>query len=307
MASELPATMKALLQYDKEGADNFRITDVPTPTPDPQQVLIRVHAASLNPMDIKRGFLCNDTYPITVGYDVAGVVAALGESVTRFSVGDRVFGDIMRESAGEKFSGTLAEYCVCPADILSIIPENVTFEQAAAVPVAVLTAIQSMETMGVKAGDNVFVSGGAGGVGVHAMQVAKALFGAGHVATTASAAKFDFVKEYGADVIVNYREEDVGEKLKGWADIVMDCVGDLDTAKNVTKEGGKMLTIATPGPGFLMLTPTTHLISSLAKMMEEGKLRVVLDSVHSFSKVGDALAILSSGRAKGKIVVKVVE
>ncbi|CAN8076480.1 unnamed protein product [Agarophyton chilense] len=306
-APVIPPTMKALLQHEKEGIHNFRLTQVDTPKPNPHQVLIQVHAAALNPIDIKRGLIVEDQYPIIAGYEVAGVVVAVGNSVTNLSVGDRVFGDIMRESAGEKFSGSLAQFCLSPSDILAVIPTQLTFEQAAALPVAALTAMQAMETMHAKPGHNVFISGGAGGVGIHAIQIAKNVYGAGHVATTASAAKFDFVKKYGADIVVNYRQEDVGEKLKAWADVVMDCVGDVEAGEKIIKEGAQIISVQAFGPRFMMLQPTAQLMASLVSAVADGKLSAVLDSVHPFSKVHDALERIASGRAMGKVVVNVVE
>lgn len=293
------------MQIEKEGLDNFVLKEVPTPQPAADQVLIQVRAAALNPVDLKRGHL-NEEYPIVVGYDVAGIVVAIGEAVQNVSVGDRVFGDIMRDSMGSKFSGTVAEYCVSPADLVFPIPDNTTFEQAAALPVAALTAIQCFEYCSCKEGDNVFISGGAGGVGIHALQIAKHVFKAGSVATTASSAKFDFVRQYGADVIVDYRNEDVAQKLKGWADVVLDCVGDVEAAQQVVKPDGKMSTIVDgSSSSFQMLKPTNALMQKLASLLEEGKVSTVIDTVYPLDQAQEALKNLAGGRAKGKFVITV--
>lgn len=297
--------MKAFVQIDKEGLDNFILKEIPTPKPPADHVLIQVRAAALNPVDLKRGHL-SEEYPVVVGYDVAGIVEAVGEEVKNVAVGDRVFGNIMRDSMGQKFSGTIAEYCISPADLVYPIPEGVTFEQAAALPVAALTTIQCLEYCGCKEGDKVFISGGAGGVGIHALQIAKNVFKAGSVATTASSAKFDFVCQYGADVIVDYRNENVGEKLKGWADVVLDCVGDVETSQKVVKPDGKMSTIVdVSSPSFQMLQPSTALMQKLASILVEGKLSAVIDSEYPLDQAPEALKQLAGGRAKGKFVIKV--
>ncbi|CDF33306.1 unnamed protein product [Chondrus crispus] len=306
-------SMRALHQKKYGDVSTFEMGDLPVPTPGTSEVLLRVHAAGLNPIDLKRSYLCNpddETFPVVTGYDVAGVVESVGSGVTDFAPGDRVFGDPQEPSGAAKSTGTVAEFCVGKQHLLARMPEGTSFVEAAALPVAACTAVQALEIAGLKEGDKLFISGGAGGVGIHAIQIAKALFGASEVATTASAVKTDFVKMYGADKVVDYKTEDAGKVLAGWADVALDTTSESEMEKRVLKEGGSLVSIAefgTPGVRAMMLEPGRKLLEQLAKLLKEGKLKAVVDSVYELEEGVKAVQHVAGGRAKGKVVVKVHE
>ena len=278
------------------------------PTPTASQVLIKVYASALNPVDLVRdSFEVTDIFPIVVGYDVAGVVESVGSDVTTLKRGDRVYGDVMRNSNGPKVSGTIAEYCVADADLLSHIPDGFSFTHAAALPVVVFTALQSFDITGCKQGDKVFISGGAGGVGIHAMQVAKAEFGVSQVATTASAAKKEFVQSYGADIIVDYKTQDAGEVLSGWADVVLDTTKETDMGQRILREGGELVTISdfSKPVKTVVLEPSKQFLERTNRMLKNGTLKPVIDTVYPLSKALDAVKHQEGGRSKGKVMIKV--
>lgn len=289
--------------YDRSA---IKLGQLPIPKPPKSHVLIRVKAAGLNPVDFKRSG--EEDFPIVLGYDVAGVVHELGEGVTMWKVGDNVFGDIMSHSMGPKFSGTVAEYCICPEHLLARLPDNVKMTDAAATPVAAETAVGCLRMLNCKPGHRVFISGGSGGVGVHAIQIAKALFGASEVATTATGPKIEFVKSLGADKVVDYRNEDAGTILEGWADVAIDGTSETDMIKKILKPGGEMLTIADytkPDIKFFMLCPTQELVSDIATMLEQGTMKAVVDSVYPLSEWEAAIKHLLEGRPRGKVVIQV--
>eukprot|EP00177_Eucheuma_denticulatum_P007719 GFKZ01014041.1.p1 GENE.GFKZ01014041.1~~GFKZ01014041.1.p1 ORF type:complete len:310 (+),score=52.20 GFKZ01014041.1:588-1517(+) len=306
----MSTTMLALFQHAYGDLSSFKTGQLPRPSPNSNQVLIRVHAAALNPVDIARAnfSIHEEKFPVVTGYDVAGVVEAVGELVTSFKKGDRVFGDIQAISSGPKASGSVAEFCVSDHHLLAPIPDGISFESAAALPVAACTAIQAFDVLALKEGDKVFISGGAGGVGIHAIQIARALYGAAEVATTASSAKIDFVRMYGADRVVDYRKEDAGKILEGWADVVLDCTTETEMAKRIVKAGGSMLSVAAfgvPAVRSLELVPGKELMEKTAALAGSGKLTPVIDIVYPIEEAMKAIEHLESKRAKGKIIVKV--
>ena len=305
--------MKAVYQNEAGGLSSFKLGDIPKPTPSKGEVLLKVHAASLNPVDVKRGaFGIKEDYPIVTGYDVAGVIEAIGGDASEaasLKVGDKVWGDVMENSGGKKVTGSVAEYCVVKAELLAKIPEGCSFVDMAALPVAAMTAIVALEKAGAKKGCKIFVTGGAGGVGIHAIQIAKGLFGVEQVGTTASEAKREFVKKYGADIVVDYKKEDAGEKLKGWADGMVDCTGEIDMEKKILKEGGGHSSIVVfdrkDVDGF-MLVPTRKMLEQLNSLVKEKKLIPIIDTVYSLDDGLKAMAHIEGGRSKGKVIVKPV-
>ncbi|CAI7743743.1 unnamed protein product [Closterium sp. NIES-54] len=288
---------------------------VPLPEVAPDQVLINVSAAALNPIDIKRmrgAFKETDSpLPTVPGYDVAGTVVAVGSAVTKFAVGDRVFGDINEfATLMPKQLGSLARFTAAEERLLAKIPNNMSFAEAAAVPMVALTALGALEAANFKHGQSVLILNGAGGVGSMAIQVAKRVFGAGFVATTASLPKVGLLEALGADHVEDYRAMDY-TRLPQLYDCVLDCVGEAERAMKVVKPGGAYvcLTGSSPAPAVRF-----NMVSSGAKLQQllpffaRGELRAVIDphGVFALFAVPSAFEHLESGRATGKVVVGVL-
>ncbi|KAM1963592.1 hypothetical protein ACFX15_044166 [Malus domestica] len=268
--------------------------NVPVPEIKEDQVLIKVVAASLNP-----------TVP---GYDVAGVVVKVGSQVTKFKVGDEVYGDLNEKPLTKpKRIGSLAEYTAVEERVLALKPKNLSFVEAASLPLAIETAYEGLERLELSAGKSILVLGGAGGVGTHVIQLAKHVFGASKVAATASTKKLDLLRSLGADLAIDYTKENF-EDLPEKFDVVYNAVGETDRAVKAVKEGGKVLTIVRPvaPPAFLfLLTSTGTVLEKLKPYLESGKVKPVLDPTgpYPFSKTVEAFAYLETSRATGKVVV----
>lgn len=293
-------------------------------------ILVKVHAASINPVDYKvmeghmkpfMGELKN--FPRIPGSDCCGIVERAGEACKWAKAGDRIFADWAGNLVGMG-NGTLAEFVVMPEAFACIAPKNLSDDQCAAIPLAGLTSYQAIKHKGqMKAGMKVLVLGGSGGTGTFALQSAKSL-GASHIATTSS--NVDLCKSLGANQVVNYRNgEDFGDVLKGGEyDIVFDCVGGLDQwqkSKNVMKAGARYVTIAGPmvaagdhggfvWASFLTDTGTEQAAADLValrEMCEKGEMTPVMDpsSPYALDTVPDAFKLLASSRAKGKLVINV--
>ncbi|KAK9925285.1 hypothetical protein M0R45_033613 [Rubus argutus] len=276
------------------------------------QVLIKVVAASLNPVDFKRAlgyFKATDSpLPTVPGYDVAGVVVKVGSQVQKFKVGDEVYGDL-NETALEnpKRFGSLAEYTAAEERVLALKPKNLSFIEAASLPLAIETAYEGLERAELSAGKSVLVLGGAGGVGTHVIQLAKHVFGASKVAATASTKKLDLLRSLGADLAIDYTKENF-ENLPEKYDVVYDTVGQTDKAVKAVNESGKVVTIVGPvtPPAFIfVLTSKGSILEKLKPYLESGNVKPVLDPTgpYPFSKVVEAFSYLESSRATGKVVV----
>nr|GMD58106.1 2-methylene-furan-3-one reductase-like [Ipomoea batatas] len=205
-AESIPSTMKGWAYTQDGKAVNVLQfhTDLPLPTPKDDQVLIKVIAAALNPVDAKRMlglFRSTDApFPIVPGYDVAGVVVKVGSQVTKFKLGDEVYGNINENPIDHpRQFGSLAEYTAVEENLLALKPNNLSFPEAASLPLAIETAYGGLEQAGISAGKSILVLGGAGGVGSLVIQVAKHVFGASEIAATSSAKKFELLKRLGAD------------------------------------------------------------------------------------------------------------
>ncbi|KAL5582561.1 hypothetical protein UlMin_015003 [Ulmus minor] len=298
-SDSIPSVNKAWIfnEYGKSAEVLKFNTNVPVPKIKKDQVLIKVVAASLNPIDYKRmlgGFKAIDSPPpIVPGYDVAGVVVKVGSEVKKFKVGDEVYGDI-NENPLEK-----PKSC-------GLKPKNLSFVEAASLPLALETAYEGLDRAQLSPGQTILVLGGAGGVGTQVIQLAKHVFGASKVAATASTPKLDLLKSLGADLAIDYTKEKF-EELPEKFDVVYDAVGQTERALKAVKEGGKVVTITGPSSEaiFFILTSTAATLEKLKPYLESGKVKPVIDpkGIFPFSKAVEAFAYLETSRATGKVVI----
>ncbi|WP_404868356.1 NADP-dependent oxidoreductase [Kitasatospora griseola] len=316
-----------------------RAAERPDPRPGPEDVLVEIHAASVNPLDFKirdGAFKRILPYrlPLVLGNDLAGVVVRVGSAVTRFAVGDEIYARPDKDRIG-----TFAELIAVHQDDLAPKPAALTMAQAASLPLVALTAWQALvERAQVRPGQKVLVHGGSGGVGTIALQLARHL--GAHVATTASAANADLVEELGADVVVDYRTQDFEQLLDGY-DVVLDTLGGqtLEKSLRVLKPGGKAISIAGPPDAdfarelganpflrqamnalsfttrrraerhgvtysFLFMKADGDQLREITRPVDAGKVRPVVDRVFPFDRTRDAMEYAEEGRAKaGKVVV----
>jgi NADPH:quinone reductase-like Zn-dependent oxidoreductase len=321
--------MKAIV-YEKYGLPEvLQLTEVEKPTPKKNEVLIKVHAASVNSWDwdLLRGKpiafrfwgLFKPKYTIP-GADVAGIIEDIGEDVTNFNIGDEVFGDLC-----ESGWGSFAQYVCANENSLSIKSTKMTFEQAAALPQGGVMAYQSLfEKINVKGGDKVLMNGAAGAVGSVFIQIAKTL----HAEVTAvdEASKFDFLRSLGADYVIDYKKEDFVESDKKY-DLIIDVVTNRSVwkYKRILSDSGVYLTIGGKvGPIFqaMFLGPILSMFSSkrlgilaqkpnkylneLTKLFEEGKLIPVIDKTYDLNEVPKALQYIGDGKVKGKLIIKII-
>ncbi|KAL3644519.1 hypothetical protein CASFOL_009699 [Castilleja foliolosa] len=306
--------MKAWTYSEYGGVEVLKLkSDVAVPEPKDDQVLIKVVAASLNPIDYLRRFgyfkATDAPLPAVPGFDVAGVVVKVGSKVTEFKEGDEVYGDIIEKAVDEpKQFGSLAEFTAVEEKLLALKPKNLDFVQAAALPLAIETAYEGLLSSGFSEGKSILVTGGAGGVGSFIIQLAKHVFGASKIAATSSTGKLGHLKSLGADVTIDYTKvnfADLPEKF----DFVFDTVGECDNAVKVVKEGGVVITIAgagAPPPAVpFVVTANGEFLKKLNPYLESGKVKPFLDpkGPFPFDKVDEAFAYLETRRATGKIVI----
>jgi NADPH:quinone reductase-like Zn-dependent oxidoreductase len=277
---------------------------------------VEVFAASLNPIDniLRAGFLrqmLELTFPHVKGYDVSGTVVEIGKNVKSVKIGDEVFA-----RPNQMDAGSVAEFARIQEDELAIKPSNMTHEQAASIPLAGLTAWQALVTKGmIKKGSKVLIHAGSGGVGTLAIQIAKH-FGA-FVATTTSGKNTGLVKELGADLVIDYTTQNFEEELSD-CDLVIDTIGGetLTRSFKVLKKGGTMVSVKSQdnenlaekyGVHFewFFMSPDGKMLSELAKLISQGAVKTVIDSVFHMDQAAQAFDRLSTGRAKGKIVIAV--
>ncbi|KAJ1416495.1 Quinone oxidoreductase/zeta-crystallin, conserved site [Sesbania bispinosa] len=311
----MASRMKAWVYYEYGNIENILKFDPNVPIPDlkEDQVLIRVVAAAINPVDYKRalGYFKNTDSPLPTvpGFDVAGVVVRVGSQVRKFKVGEEVYGDINEHDVNyPKTIGSLAEYTAAEEKVLAHKPSNLSFIEAACLPLAIITAYQGLERVEFSAGQSILVLGGAGGVGTLLIQLAKHVFGASKVAATASTAKLELLRNLGADLPIDYTKENF-EELPEKFDVVYDAVGQSDRALKAVKDGGKVLTITDP-PGDppaipFSLTSDGAVLEKLQPYLESGKVKPILDpkSPFPFSQTVEAFSYLKTNRATGKVVI----
>jgi NADPH:quinone reductase-like Zn-dependent oxidoreductase len=332
--------MKAYILDSYGRGKPLRLGDMPLPELGDTDVLVEIHAASVNPIDakIRNGefkLILPFKLPVALGSDLAGIVVKVGAKVTAFKPGDAVFGHPDSGVVGT-FAGFIA---VAEAD-LALKPVSLSMEEAASVPLVALTAWQALfEQPQIKRGDKVFIQAGSGGVGVFAIQLAK--HAGAVVATTAGAASAGLVRGLGADIVIDYRQEDFAKVLSGY-DYVLNSqdAATLTQSFGILKPGGSVISISGPpdpafgkaiganwfvrqvmrllsakarsqakkrgvGYSFLFMQASGAQLAKLAAMIDAGTLRTVVDRVYPFAETNEALAYVESGRAKGKVVIKI--
>lgn len=308
--------MKAVYIENYGGTEQLKYGFLPKPDIGPSDVLIEAYAASVNPVDwkIREGYLAEYLpykFPLILGWDVAGVVVSVGDQVSRFRVGDEVFS----RPATER-NGTYAEYVAVDEHLVAPKPRNISFEEAASVPLAGLTAWEALhEIAHVSPGQKVLIHGGAGGVGIYAIQLAK-VFGA-FVATTASGKNVEFVQSYGADEVIDYTEESFETMLAGY-DVVFDTIGGDVQEKSfkVLSKGGILVSIVSPPDsnkaeqhgirtGYFFLQPDGEKLARLGELIEAGEVRPVVGAVFPLEETAKAHALSETHHAQGKIVLSI--
>jgi NADPH:quinone reductase-like Zn-dependent oxidoreductase len=322
----LKELMKAIVYHNYGSPDVLRCEELEKPTAADNEVLIRVRAASVNPLDwrlmsgrpyIARLFFGLRKPKLTrPGRDVAGEVEAVGRNVTQFKPGDEVFGTCL---------GALAEYACTSESAVVMKPDNVTFEQAASVPVAAYTALQGLRDKGqIQAGQKVLINGAAGGVGTFAVQLARS-FGA-DVTGVCSTRNVEMVRSIGADRVIDYTQEDFTKNEQRY-DLMLDCVGNhsLSACRRVLNPNGICVIAGGPKNFWIILTRalkalvlsrfvSQNFVMFIAKRSQEdltimhdlmaaGKVTPVIDKCYRLSEVSEALRYLEEGHARGKVVI----
>ena len=322
--------MRAIVYHRYGGPEVLELQELERPVPGDGEVLIKVRAASVNPLD--RHSMRGEPLAVRImmgvpvpkvtrlGVDVAGVVEAIGRNVTQLKAGDEVFGS--NENAG-----SFAEYLCAPETAVIVKPRNITFEQAAAVTVGGVTALQSLRDKGqIRAGDKVLINGAAGGVGTFAVQIAKA-FGA-HVTGVCSTRNVEMVRSIGADHVVDYTRDDFTKSAQPYA-LIVDAIGNrsLRSIRRVLAPSGRYVILGGPngrwiGPlGPILKTALSSLVHKnlfvlmaktnrddlivLRELIDAGKVMPVIDRTYRLEEVGEAIAYLETGHARGKVVVTV--
>jgi NADPH:quinone reductase-like Zn-dependent oxidoreductase len=324
--------MKAL-QIIKYGEirESLSINEIEKPILKAKDVLIEVKAASLNPIDYKlvEGHL-KDMVPLnlpcTIGFDVSGVVVEKGVDVSNLEVGDKVYSRVPPEQMG-----TVSEYVAVNSEVVAKKPTNISFEEAAGLPLTGLTAMQALESVDLKENDRVLIHAGSGGVGSFAIQYAKAK--GAIVYTTTSTKNVGWVKALGADRVIDYKTEDYKEVANN-LDIVFDTLGGDYTfdAFEIIKEGGKVTTIAglpdeetakqmgmtdyklpeqlskliiekSATYKLTWMQPNGEQLNAMTTMVENGDIKPIVDLIYSFEDGIDAYEYLATGRAQGKVIV----
>lgn len=308
--------MKAIVIKTYGNEDVLDYVDVERPEPKADEVLVKVHAAAVNPIDWKirdgMGERFGLKLPLILGGDIAGTIEEVGVEVKNFKQGDAVYG--MTVSGG--FSGGYAEYAVAKADAIVLKPESITFEEAAAIPIAALTAWQAMfDLANLSSGQKILITGASGGVGSMAVQLAKAK---GAIAIgTASGKNEKFVRDLGADEFVDYTQQPFEEVVKD-VDVVFDTIGNdtQERAFQTLKKGGFLVTSAqTPSAekakefgveaAFVFCKPNAGQLTEINRLIEEGKLKIHIETILPLTEVKKAHQLSQSGRTRGKIVLQI--
>ena len=335
--------MKAavLTHYDKQGTE-LEIREISTPIPEEDEVLVKIMTAAVNPLDnmIIRGevkLIVPYAMPLVMGNEFAGIVEKTGKNAARFKPGDRVYGRMPLKKIG-----AFAEYAAVKETALAVIPEYLSFEEAATVPLTALTAMQAFEVMDVHAGESVFISGGTGSLGAMAIPVAKSL--GLHVYTNGSGENEERVRKLGAEKFIDYRKENYADVLSG-VDHVLDTLGDreLPNEFKVLKEGGSLVSLRGMPNGrfarrsgmplfkrllfqaagrkydrmaaskkqtydFLFVHEDGSQLDRIGRLFDkEHPLETSIDTVFTLEEINEALAKVKQGKSKGKTIITVRE
>jgi len=332
--------MKAAYISRYGNIDDVQVSEQPKPSLSEDAVLVKVHAASINPLDIRvlEGefkAILPVKFPFILGSDFAGTVVEVGSNVTQFKAGDEVYAKI-------DLNGAFAEHTVVQQSSLALKPQNISMELAASLPLVALTAWQALvEIAKVQPGQKVLIHAGSGGVGSIAIQLAKSL--GAIVATTTSGKNTRWVRELGADIIIDYKTADFEQELKDY-DVVLDTQGGktLEKSLNVVKRGGRIISISGPPDqafaeavnpnrflkcvipllswsirhkakkrgitySFLFMQPNGQQLSKISELVEAGKIKPIVDQTYDFAQIKEAFQYVNTGRSKGKVVLKIAE
>jgi NADPH:quinone reductase-like Zn-dependent oxidoreductase len=331
--------MRALIFKRYGGPKHLAFADIPRPVPKPDEILVQVYAAGLNPIDnmIPKGTfkpILHFQLPATLGSDLAGVVAEVGNRVTRFKPGDAVFASVF-----DLGTGSLAEFAIVPEKAAAFKPANLDFVQAASIPMVGLTSWQALkERAQIKPGQKVFIPAGSGGIGTFAIQLAKHL--GAKVGTTTSTGNVELVRNLGADEVIDYKKQEFEEVLRNYDAVLGTVRGDsIKKSLRILKPRSKVVSLIGPpdaafarsrgmnlfmelvfgllsgniirrakkkgaGYSFLFVRPDGGQLAVIGELLEAGNIRPVIDRVFPFDQAKEALAYLEQGRAKGKVVVQ---
>jgi NADPH:quinone reductase-like Zn-dependent oxidoreductase len=331
--------MRALVFKRYGRPDQVTFAEAPRPVPKPNEILVQVHAAGLNPIDnmIPKGTfkpILRFQLPATLGSDLAGAVVEVGSRVSRFKPGDAVFASIF-----DLGTGALADFALVPENAAALKPANLDFVEAASIPMVGLTSWQALKHRAhLKSGQKVFIPAGAGGIGTFAIQLAK-YFGA-KVATTTSTGNVDLVQSLGADEVIDYKKQEFDDVLRDYDAVLGTVRGDaIEKSLRILKPRSTVISLIGPPDAafarargmnffmvivfgllsrkiirhakkrdvaysFLFVHPDGSQLAEIGELLKAGRIRPVIDKVFPFEQAKEALAYLEKGRAKGKVVVQ---
>lgn len=332
--------MKALIFKRYGKSPGIEVTQVERPSIKPDELLVEVYAAGLNPIDnmIPLGTfkpVLKFQLPAVLGSDLAGIVVETGSAVTRFKVGDAVFASLF-----DSGKGSIAEFAAVSESAAALKPANLDFVQAASIPMVGLTSWQALkERANLRPGQKVFIPAGSGGIGTFAIQLAKHL--GAHVATSTSSANLELVRSLGADAIVDYKTQAFEQVFRDYDLVLGTTRGDtVEKSVGILKSGGKLVSLVGPldkpfarsrklnfmltfifglmsrkimrlaqkhnvSYSFLFVRPSGSQLQHLAELLSSDQIRPVIDKVYPLARAKEALAYLAQGHAKGKVVVQI--
>lgn len=317
------ATMEAIVQQDFGDANQLKLKRINVPVPSAGKIQIQIHYSAVNPVDwkIREGYLQQalpHRFPIIPGWDAAGVISAIGDNVTKFKIGDPVFAYCRKPVIQW---GTYAEYVCVDANHIALKPENLSFAEAAAFPLAGLTAWQALFDLAhLKKDESVLIHAGAGGVGSLAIQFAKNK--GAHALATSSKEKHAYLKSLGADVVIDYREPNFLEKIReshpNGVDVILDSIGGEVYRKSFDylKKGGRIVSLleqpdeklaksSQTQAYYLFVTPNGQQLEEIAQLIKNNKVKPITILEMSLQEAAKAQEISQNSHTQGKIVLKI--